>query len=218
MAVMGIYKRLMKQHGPQGWWPCRTGKKFEVCIGAILTQNTNWNNVEKALDNMIKADCISAEKIAAMGTRKLQSLIRPSGFYRQKARRLKEFSNFILGFGTLDNFLRKVTREELLNVKGIGPETADSILLYACGKPYFVVDAYTRRMFLSLGIIESEGYEQIRGFFEARLPRNAELYREFHALIVRHAKECCRGFLGGACILNRLKQADYKQPDRIARK
>ncbi len=204
--LMRIYDALLKRHGRQNWWPCKTGNTFEVCVGAILTQNTNWNNVEKAIGNLIKAKCIDARKIAAMDNGKLQSLIRPSGFFRQKAKRLKEFSHFVLSFGTMNNFIKDVTRGELLNVRGIGPETADSILLYACDKPYFVVDAYTRRMLSSLRLLNSEDYERIRNFFERNVPQDANLYKEFHALIVKHAKTCCRGFAGKDCFLRNLKK------------
>lgn len=201
MQPMKIYNTLLKHHGRQNWWPCKTGNKFEICIGAILTQNTNWDNVEKAISNLVDAKAISPGKIAKMDARRLQSLIRPSGFFRQKSRRLKDFSAFVLTFGTVRNFLENVAREQLLAVKGIGPETADSILLYACEKPYFVVDAYTRRMFTSLGMIDSEDYGHIRNYFESKLPKDAKLYNEFHALIVRHAKDCCRGFVRDGCIL-----------------
>ncbi len=201
---MKIYNLILKQHGHQNWWPSQTGSKFEVCIGAILTQNTNWSNVEKAIGNMIKEDCVSPEKISAMSIRRLESLVRPSGFFRQKARRLREFSKFVLRLGSMENFAKKVTREELLGINGIGPETADSILLYACGKPYFVVDAYTRRMFSAIGLIEPDaGYESVRSFFEKNLEKKTELYKEFHALIVKHSKKCCRGFVRGRCILGK---------------
>lgn len=198
---MAIYDTLLKNHGPQNWWPCRTGNKFEICIGAILTQNTNWGNVEKAISNLIDAKAMRPEKIAKMDIRELQSLIRPSGFFRQKARRLKDFSAFVLTFGVMRNLLKNVTREQLLALNGIGPETADSILLYACERPYFVVDAYTRRVFTALGMINSEDYEHIRNYFESNLPKDTKLYNEYHALIVRHAKDCCRGFVRDGCIL-----------------
>lgn len=204
MKLMKVYDTLLKYHGHQNWWPCKTGNKFEICIGAILTQNTSWSNVEKAIDNLINAQAISAEKIVDIDIRRLESLIRPSGFFRQKARRLKEFSIFVLAYGNMKKFLEKVTRDELLNVNGVGPETADSILLYACGKPYFVVDAYTRRMFSTLGLINSGDYEVIRKFFEGHVPRDMRLYKEFHALIVKHAKTCCRGFVTDICILRNL--------------
>ena len=199
---MKVYSLLLKNHGHQSWWPCRTGNKFEICIGAILTQNTNWSNAEKAIDNLIKADCIDEKRIVSMNITELESLIRPSGFYKQKAKRLKEFSIFILTHGSIKKFLKNVRRDELLAANGIGPETADSILLYACEKPFFVVDAYTRRMFSSLGRIKADAdYEDIRKFFEENIPSDVNLYKEFHALIVKHAKVCCRGFLKDGCIL-----------------
>lgn len=120
-------------------------KKWEICVGAILTQNTSWNNAGKALDNLIDAGCLSAEKIAKISDKKLENLIKPSGFYRQKAKSLKIFSSHALKSGSAGNFLKNATRDELLAISGIVPETADSILLYACNKMHFVVDAYTRR-------------------------------------------------------------------------
>ncbi len=158
-----------------------------MCAGAILTQNTNWNNAEKALRNLIEVEAMDAGRIACMNLGKLEKLVKPSGFFRQKAGRLKEFSRFVLSFGSLENFLKNVTRKELLVVNGIGMETADSILLYACGKPYFVIDAYTKRLVEECGIDE-KGYESLRKLFESRLPKDVELYREFHALIVIHGK------------------------------
>lgn len=180
-----LYKRLLRKHGRQKWWPTITGNKFEVCVGAILTQNTSWKNVEKALANLINEDAMSPEKITAMRMEKLQRLVRPSGFFRQKAKRLKEFSRFVLSFGSLERFLSDVTREELLDVKGIGEETADSMLLYACGKPYFVVDAYTRRLLADENVIRGdEKYDYVRNLFESSIDRDVELYKQFHALIV----------------------------------
>ena len=207
MKPMDIYGVLLKKHGYQKWWPCKTGNPFEICIGAILTQNTNWANVEKAIDNLIKEKCVDPKKIAEMDGRKLQALVRPSGFFRQKAQRLKEFSDFVLTFGGVENFLKNVTREGLLEINGVGHETADSILLYACGKPYFVVDAYTRRMFSALGIVKDDmGYEVIRNFFEENMEKDAKLYNEFHALIVRHSKDCCKGFVSGNCMLRKFTE------------
>lgn len=186
---MKIYKELLKKHGKQNWWPTLTSNKFEICIGAILTQNTNWKNAEKALVNLIDANAINPEKIATMPIKMLERLIRPSGFFRQKAKRLKEFSRFVLSYGSFDKFLSDVTREELLSVKGIGNETADSILLYACEKPFFVVDSYTRRLLLKHRLIKgNEKYDDIRNFFESRLPKDVELYKQFHALIVVDGK------------------------------
>ena len=138
-----------------------------------------------------------------MDMSKLRRLIKPSGFFNQKAKRLKAFARYAIGnFGSVGNFLRNITREELLKVNGIGPETADAILLYACSKPYFVVDAYTKRIFSRLGIIEqSWKYEQVREFFENNLPKDVQIYQEFHALIVKHAKECCKKVANENCIL-----------------
>ncbi len=199
MRLLRVYENLLKQYGKQNWWPAHNHKsaymrKWEVCVGAILTQNTNWSNVEKVLDNLIAANCLSAEKIAGIDIKKLERLIKPSGFYRQKAKRLKIFSNHVLKkHGSARNFLKNATRDEMLAINGIGHETADSILLYACDKAHFVVDAYTRRIFSRLNIIdEGMKYGEIKGFFEGNLPQDISIYNEFHALIVIHAKQRCR--------------------------
>lgn len=185
MDILELYQELRARYGPQKWWPRRTGENFEVCIGAILTQNTRWSNVEKALDNLITEDATSPEKIAAMHERKLQRLIRPSGFFRQKSNRLKTFAHFVLSYGSFEHFSERITREELLGINGIGRETADCILLYACGKPFFVVDNYTRQLLLDRGIINGkEDYDEIKILFESRLPRSVSLYKEYHGLIV----------------------------------
>ncbi|MBI2545120.1 MAG: endonuclease III domain-containing protein [Candidatus Aenigmarchaeota archaeon] len=187
--IMKNYKELLKKYGKQNWWPSVTKKEFEICLGAILTQNTNWKNVEKAIANLIDANAMDPESILNMPTNKLEELIKPSGFFKQKTKRLKEFSKFVLSYGSFENFKKNATREQLLNVNGIGKETADSILLYACGKPYFVVDTYTRRLFSNLGLIKGdEKYDNIRQLFESKLPKDVELYKEFHALIVKHGK------------------------------
>ena len=190
MELLGLYRELRAKHGPQKWWPQRTEEKFEICIGTILTQNTAWRNVEKALDNLIAEDAVSPEKIAAMHERKLQRIIRPSGFFRQKSKRLKILARFVLSYGSFGGFSKRITREELLRVKGIGRETADCILLYACGKPFFVVDAYTRRLLSSRGFINGgERYDEIQGLFESSLPKSVRVYREYHGLIVQEGKE-----------------------------
>ncbi|MBI5574130.1 MAG: endonuclease III domain-containing protein [Elusimicrobia bacterium] len=194
-----IYKKLLKYFGPQGWWPiggiynpfkkCFSEKeKFEVMVGAILTQNTAWNNVEKALSNLRRANLLDIKKISKINSRKLETLIKPSGFYKQKAVRLKNFVNSVRPIGLIEN----MSREEWFRINGIGPETADSILLYALGKPYFVVDAYTKRLVNRLGIFNSEKYEEIREFFEKNIPRSIEIYKEYHALIVALAKNFCK--------------------------
>jgi len=195
MNLLGVYEKLLNKFGHQEWWPVERNfepKDWEVCLGAILTQNTNWKNVEKALDNLDSAGLRTPEFIVRTPLKKLEKIIRPSGFYRQKAKRLKALAEFVLSFGGFENFRKNVKRSELLGVKGIGPETADSILLYACGRPYFVIDAYTRRLVRHLGWDKKFGlkmdYEPLRKFFERNLPRDVPLYKEFHALIVEWGK------------------------------
>lgn len=166
-------------------------RELEVCLGAILTQNTNWRNAEKALDNLKGAGLLSREDILGAPRGRLERLVRPSGFYRQKAERVKGFLAFSQGFGGFRAFLGKVGREELLGVKGIGPETADSILLYAGNRPFFVVDVYTRRLFKRLGLGELN-YTQAQELATREIPRSEKAYKEFHALIVEHSKKFCR--------------------------
>jgi endonuclease-3 related protein len=195
MTPQEIYRELLGHFGPQGWWPVGNGfdpPGFEVCVGAILTQNTNWKNVEKALENLRAVGMTTPGMIAENGIEAIENAVRPSGFYRQKAERLRAFSGFVEGCGGFARFSKNVTREQLLGVRGLGPETADSILLYALGRPVFVIDAYTRRVFTRLGFPDKGGYEEWRAFFEENLPRDVGVYREFHALIVRLAKESCR--------------------------
>ena len=190
VSLLKEYEKLLKAYGPQAWWPMRRGfapKEWEVCVGAILTQNTNWRNVERALDNLIKNKVVTPEATLKTSAKKLELLVRPSGFYKQKAERLKALAKFVLGFGSFDNF-KKVERHELLKVKGIGPETCDSILLYACERPCFVIDAYTKRFVRSLGLKAAQDYESLRSYFEMRLPKDVTLYKEFHALIVEWGK------------------------------
>jgi len=191
MDLMKLYEKLLKDYGKQDWWPVIrpfVPREWEVCAGAILTQNTNWKNVEKALDNMKSENLLTPESVLETPRETLERIIRPSGFYRQKAERLKTLAGFIMGFGSFNDFRKKVRRSELLGVKGIGPETADSILLYACGRPCFVIDAYTRRLVKSLKIETKTDYESLRKFFEDSLPKDPGLYREFHALIVEWGK------------------------------
>jgi endonuclease-3 related protein len=196
MTPLYAYRRLLKKFGPQGWWPMQNGfspKEWEVCVGTILTQNTSWNNVEKALGVLKKAGITTPAKTMKAKSQILESHIRSSGYYTQKARRLKALAEFVEQFEDEQSFLRGVDRSDLLLIHGIGPETADSILLYAAGKKYFVVDAYTRRIFSRMGMIDERwDYERVRLFFERNLPKDIEVYREFHGLIVRLAKENCR--------------------------
>jgi endonuclease-3 related protein len=177
---------------------------FEVCAGAILAQNTNWNNTRKALINLQVSASLTAKKIAGMKTSRLEKLVRPSGFFRQKALRLKEFSRLVARTGGIKAFLKNAERDDLLKVKGIGHETADSIILYAAHRPSFVVDAYTRRIFSRLGMTKEEwGYEKLKGFFESALPTDSRIYKEYHALIVELGKRVCKKRpLCGHCPLN----------------
>ncbi|HLZ90088.1 MAG TPA: hypothetical protein VKQ28_00125 [Candidatus Acidoferrum sp.] len=190
------YDALFAAHGPQYWWPGRT--RFEIIVGAILTQNTSWTNVEIALRKLRRERLLSARAIETVSAVRLARLIRSSGYFRQKAKKLKCFAHFLHSEynGSLTTMFRTPTdalREKLLGVHGIGPETADSILLYAGRRPVFVVDAYTRRMLERHQLAAATyRYEQIRQLFEHSLPGDAPLYNEFHALIVRTGKEYCR--------------------------
>ena len=185
------YRKLLREFGRQAWWPAHRNfqpRAWEVCVGAILTQNTNWRNVERALDVLSENKIVSPADVLETKNEKLEQLIRPSGFYKQKAERLKTFAEFVLSFGGFENFRKKVERRELLKVMGIGPETADSILLYACNRPHFVIDAYTKRFVRSLGHKPAKDYESLRQHFENSLPKDVDLYKEFHALIVEWGK------------------------------
>ena len=195
MDAMDIYRRLLNHFGKQDWWPVEHGfrpREFEIIAGAVLTQNTNWSNVRKALKRMERAGFLSPRAVAEAGSKQLEEAVRPSGFYRQKAERLKMLSQFIESFGSFGEFRKSVTREELLSLKGIGPETADSILLYALGRRVFVIDAYTRRIFSRLGFRQWDSYEEWRKFFENEVLEDTGLYMQYHALIVEHAKMFCR--------------------------
>jgi endonuclease-3 related protein len=188
MNLLNIYQKLLKHFGSQDWWPMQRGfepPEWEVCIGAVLTQNTNWGNVELALSNLKKAGLLSRKDIRKVPNKRLASLIRPAGYYNQKAKKLKILAGFL-------GKPAKVTRENLLGLWGLGPETVDSILLYAYGNPCFVVDAYTRRVFSRMGLDDKETYEEWRNFFESQLPKDVSLYKEFHALIVELAKRHCK--------------------------
>lgn len=193
--LMQIFDLLAAYYGPLHWWPAET--PFEVCVGAILTQNTNWGNVEKAIVNLKQAGVLSAQALREIDPEELAELIRPSGFFNIKAGRLKDFLAFLYGrYGSLERMFEgdwRKLREELLAVRGIGRETCDSILLYAGGKPSFVVDAYTRRLFSRLGVLrEKDDYETVRSLFMDALPEDADLFNEYHALIVQHSKDHCR--------------------------
>lgn len=209
LDLMRVYRRLRRARGPAGWWPGQDA--FEVCVGAILTQNTSWANVEKALAVLRSRGLLSFEKLRAVPARRLAPLIRSSGFFNVKARRLSAFLEFLgreYG-GRVEAMATErplALRAKLLAVPGIGRETADSIALYAAGRPLFVVDAYTRRVFSRLGILEgAEPYDHVQSVFMSRLPRRAALYNDYHAQIVLLAKDFCRKQpLCGRCPLHDL--------------
>jgi endonuclease-3 related protein len=190
------YEALFAAHGPQHWWPGRT--RFEVVVGAILTQNTAWTNVERAIANLRREKLLTPRAIENISFARLARLIRSSGYFRQKARKLKAFVRFLRReyAGSLTKMFRTPTAElraRLLDVHGIGPETADSILLYAGAHSVFVVDAYTRRILQRHGLVETaQGYEEIRQLFEVSLPQDERLYNEYHALLVHTGKHSCR--------------------------
>lgn len=194
--LLRVYTALRKTFGHQRWWPGDT--PFEVMIGAILTQNTAWTNVEKAILNLKKAKKLSFEALRRVPVKKLSELIRPAGYFNVKADRLKCFMDFLDREcrGDISKLKRKAMpalRAKLLAVKGVGPETADSILLYALNKTSFVIDAYTKRIFSRHGLAEDhETYEGWREIFTRALPENRDLYNDFHAQIVRTGKDHCR--------------------------
>ncbi|RPH84824.1 MAG: endonuclease III domain-containing protein, partial [Desulfobacteraceae bacterium] len=181
---------------PSGWWPGETS--LEVIVGAILTQNTSWRNVELALARLKKEGALSVERLTRIGEEQLADWIRPAGYYRIKARRLKNFFHFLQEeyqgrIGALIEQPLEKLREQLLGIRGVGPETADSILLYALGKPTFVVDTYTHRIFSRHHLVPEEtDYEELRSYFMGALPEEVPLFNEFHALIVRTGKTYCR--------------------------
>lgn len=190
------YRLLYDYFGPQNWWP--GDSPFEIMVGAILTQNTNWSNVRKAIDNLKSADLLSYQSLCLLSVDEIAQLIRPAGYYNLKARRLRNLLDMVATIydGELDSFLEddlESARENLLAVKGVGPETADSILLYACGHPVFVVDTYTHRVFSRHNMVEEEtDYWAIQQVFEVHLPQERQLYNEYHALIVRVASTFCK--------------------------
>lgn len=208
--LIQVYHKLYQLYGPQGWWPLmdwegenptKTGslkgyhplnynlpetsqQRFEVILGAILTQNTAWTSVEKALWNLKRMGVVHPQNLLELETEILKEAVRPAGFFNQKSVYLQEISRFFL---KMDG--KVPSRKEILGIKGVGNETADSILLYAYHQPQFVVDAYTKRIYSHLGVIkENSSYMEVKNLFEECLPRNVPLYQEYHALIVEHAK------------------------------
>jgi len=195
--LMEIYRLLYDRYGPQHWWPGES--RIEIAVGAILTQNTNWANVEKAIANLKSAGLLTTQGLAEVDIGTLSELIRPAGYYNVKARRLKNFLEWLQqppragNLEALEAVNTQLLREQLLEIKGIGPETADSILLYAFEKRVFVVDAYTCRVLGRHGLLDHDSdYEQIRDLFESNLVGDVKLFNEYHALLVRLGKEHCR--------------------------
>lgn len=194
--LLNFYQAMTDVLGPSYWWPGETD--FEVLVGTVLTQNTNWKNAERAITNIKRAQRMSAEKLYALSEEQLAELIRPAGYFRLKAKRLRNLLVFLKsesGFEleALKTQDQELLRERLLAVKGVGPETADSILLYALQLPSFVVDAYTHRILNRHGLVPEDGsYDDMREMFMAALPQDVRLYNEFHALLVRTAKSWCK--------------------------
>ncbi len=222
-----VYNRLFSSFGSQHWWPAtkegelapkyhksielNEKQKLEICFGAILTQNTNWKNVEKAIIELNKNNLIDVKKIKNINIKKLAQIIKSSGYHNQKAKKLKNFCDFLSKYnGKLDLLFRKninELRKELLFVNGIGPETADSIILYAAKKPIFVIDAYTKRIINRIGFKE-ETYEELQALFMQNLPNNEKLFNEYHALFVELGKNICKKEpLCGKCPIN--NNCDY---------
>jgi len=193
---LAIYKKLRGHFGFLDWWPGDT--PFEVFVGAILTQQTTWRNVEKAIANLKDANCLDIKSISGMRLEKLESLVRPSGYYRQKARRLRDICKRVVEEHASIECLFRMDRDQLrkllLSYNGIGEETADSIVLYAAGMPEFVIDAYTKRAMsrINPAISENVGYDELKSYFENRLERELELYKDFHAQFVELGKNYCK--------------------------
>jgi len=193
--VKRFYQKLRRSLGPQNWWPART--PFEVMVGAVLTQNTSWKNVEKAIGNLRRKNLLGPLKMHALSQRKLAEIIRPAGYYNIKAKRLKNFLDFFIS--KYQGNIRKMScvktgdlRRDLLAVNGIGPETADSIMLYALNKPVFVVDAYTKRIFSRHNMIKNNAtYDEAQELFNKSLKKNFRIFNEYHALLVKIGKEFC---------------------------
>ncbi|EKD51317.1 MAG: Helix-hairpin-helix motif:HhH-GPD [uncultured bacterium] len=190
-----IYQKLLSHFGPQHWWPGDT--PFEICVGAILTQNTAWSNVEKAIANLKNNQLLSFERLLATPAQSVAELIKPAGYFNIKTKRLKSFLGAIKreqgDFDTLSSLSTSSLREFLLSISGIGPETADSMMLYAFERPVFVVDAYTNRMLTRHSLVDEEAdYFRLQEYFEDHLEKDVALFNEYHALIVKLGKEFCR--------------------------
>ena len=195
MSLRVIYRRLVRAFGPQGWWPASSS--FEMMVGAILTQATNWHNVEQAIAKLKRADGLNPRRLLAMRRGRLERAVRPAGYFRQKAKRLRAFASWYVSryAASPERMFRTpwpALRQELLGLEGIGPETADSMLLYAGGKPAFVVDAYTTRVLRRHRLIGARAtYDEVQRLAVRRLPVSVKVYNEFHALLVAVGKRFC---------------------------
>jgi len=201
--LVEIYNILEKRYGKMNWWPCISNNhRFEIIVGAILTQNTSWSNVEKAIRNLDKFNFLRKDAIKQIGEEELWQLIKSSGYFKQKTKKLKKIIEFL-------DSKKEINRENLLEVWGIGKETADSILLYAYDKPAFVIDAYTKRIFSRIGIANEElEYDELQKIFIGNLKDDVGLFKEYHALIVKLGKEVClkrKPKCGGCCLRERCK-------------
>lgn len=205
--MIELYRELRRHVSGKDWW--RAESPFEVAVGAVLTQQTRWTSVEEAIQRLKEQGPLTPHLISDLPEDRLQELIRCTGFYRQKARRLKRLSRLFLDHPDLLALPKDDLRERLLGVKGVGEETADSIILYAAGKPCFVIDAYTRRIMGCVGV--DGGYARLQALFEETIPRDPALYREYHALFVEYGKEYCNKnrceecSIPGGSILERFK-------------
>ncbi|MFM2322234.1 MAG: hypothetical protein RLZZ225_387 [Pseudomonadota bacterium] len=193
LKLLAVYENLLARYGRQAWWPAES--PFEVMIGALLAQNTRWSNVEKALANLKQQHALTPEALLNLATSHLEDHLKPSGYFRIKAQRVQLYCRWYLSVGAyegLDRFATSTLRELLLKVHGIGPETADDILLYAFHRPVFVIDSYTRRLLQRLQLIQGEEcYDKLRAWVEMNLPKRVDLYQQYHALIVMQAKQHC---------------------------
>jgi len=196
IVLQEVYRKLLDAFGPQNWWP--GDSHFEMMVGAILVQNTSWQNVERAIGNLREGDLLDPHALFDVPQEELEELIRPAGYYRIKAKRLRSLLKFLVEHcdGSIETMFRtplNKLRQELLGIHGVGPETADSILLYAGSLPIFVVDAYTYRIFSRHGWIDLESdYDQIQEYFHDHLPAEASMFNEFHALLVYLGKHYCK--------------------------
>ena len=212
--MIKVYNKLLDTLGHKDWWPAET--PFEVVVGAILTQQTKWENVEKAIGNLKEKSLLTVECLANADILELEGLVRCTGFYRQKAKRLKDISRFFSDNPGILETPADELRDLMLSLNGIGHETADSIVLYAADKPKFVIDAYTKKMCKCMGI--DGDYMELQSLFENSIPQDVPLYKEFHALIVEYGKKFCGKKRCGECVLVQYKIDGRIKPPEVKKK